>query len=56
MNYKDPDVHFKVNIGLPQVIQKNKDLLEERRAHLKKIKNDSDLEKRARENKSKFEF
>lgn len=56
MNYKDPAVHFKVNIGLPQIVYKNKDLMEERKAHLKKLKNDTDLEKKSRENKSKFEL
>lgn len=56
MNFKDPAVHFKVNIGLPQIIHKNKDFMEERKAHFKKIKKDTDLEKRSRENKSKFEL
>lgn len=54
MNFKDPAVHFKVNIGLPQIIHKNKDFMEERKAHFKKVKKDADLEKRSRENKSKF--
>lgn len=50
----DPKIYYKVNIGLPQLQRSRKEILEERLEHLKKTRNNSILEKLARENKCKF--
>lgn len=51
MNYRDPNIYYKVNIGLPQLVRSKKEVLKERLEHVKKTKNNSALEKLARENK-----
>lgn len=51
MNYLDPNIYYKVNIGLPQLQRSQKEVLRERLEHVKKTRNNSALEKLARENK-----
>jgi len=51
-NYKDPAIHYKVNIGLPRPIQCRRKLLAARMAYLRKIRHDAAFEKLVRENKA----
>lgn len=50
----DPEIHYKVNIGLPQPMRSRREVFEERLEYLKKTRHNSILEKLARENKCKF--
>lgn len=51
LNYVDPKIHYKVNIGLPQLQRSRREILKKRLEHVKATRHDSTLEKLARENK-----
>jgi len=50
-NYRDPDLHYRVNIGFAQAPVKRKDVLEERLKIRKEIKENLELEKAAKHKK-----
>lgn len=54
MNFKDPKVHFKVDIGLPQPLKDKKKETAKRIEYLKKIKCNAELEKLARDNECMY--
>jgi large subunit ribosomal protein L38 len=54
MNFKDPKIHFKVDIGLPQPLKDKKKETAKRIEYLKNIKCNAELEKLARDNECKY--
>ncbi|XP_075229396.1 large ribosomal subunit protein mL38-like [Lycorma delicatula] len=51
INYKDPSIYYKVDIGLPRQARKRNEEISEKLSHLKKVRNNPELEKLARANK-----
>lgn len=54
MNFKDPKIHFKVDIGLPMPQRDKKSETVKRIEYIKKIKCNTELEKLARNNECIF--
>lgn len=54
MNIKDPKIHFKVDIGLPQPLRNRKMETAKRIEFIKKIKCNAELEKLARNNECMY--
>ena len=44
MNYKDPSLHYKVNIGLPVIHTARKDVVSDRIKHHLELKKNQELE------------
>lgn len=51
MQFKDPELHYRVNIGLPSIAKSRTQQLQDRIKVLKERRNNVDLEKLARNNK-----